>query len=129
MLNELCRSTDLMIIAVQEYWLRVDDFDKCNMVHFDYNFLAISGSLGILKGRPFGGVAFLWHKWVSGCINFIQAIPNGRCLVFQLNLGQKYILLFILYLPCYEDSAEYCAEIAFYVGFVENILNTVPYQM
>ena len=72
---------------------------------------------------------FLWHKSVNRCINFIQADPNGRCLVFKLNLGQRYILLFNLYLPCNENSAEYRAEIAFYVGFIENILNTVPFQM
>ena len=49
-------------------------------------------------------------------------------LVFKLNLGQKSILLFNLYLPCYENSAEYRADIAFYVGFIENILNTVPFS-
>ena len=64
---------------------------------------------------------FLWHKPVNGCINFIQADPNGRCLVFKLNLGQKSILLFNLYLPCN-------AEFAFYVGFIESILNTVPFS-
>ena len=40
----------------------------------------------------------------------------------------KSILLFNLYLPCYENSAEYRAKIAFYVGFIENILNTVPFS-
>ena len=65
---------------------------------------------------------------MNGCINFIQADPNGRCLVFKLNLGQNSILLFNLYLPCIENSAKYRAEIAFYVGFIENILNTVPFS-
>ena len=95
MLNELCCNNDLTIIAVQEHWLHADDFDKFNLVHSDYNFHAISSicsaaSVSILKGRPFGGVTFLWHKSVNGCINFIQADPNGRCLVFKLNLGQNY---------------------------------------
>ena len=64
MLNELCYNNDLKtIIAVQEHWLRADDLDKCNLVHSNYNFHAISSmcsaaSVGILKGRPFGGVAF-----------------------------------------------------------------------
>ena len=118
MLNELCCNNDLTIIAVQEHWLRAADLDKFNLVHSEYNFHAISSmcsaaSVDILKGKPFSGVAFLWHKSVNGCINFIQADPNGRSLVFKLSLGQKSILLFNLYLPCYENSAEYRTEIAF----------------
>ena len=63
MLNELCCNNDLTIIAVQEHWLRADDLDKFNLVQSDYNCHAISSmcsaaSVGILKGRPFGGVAF-----------------------------------------------------------------------
>ena len=30
-------------------------------------------------------------------------------------------------MPCYEASAEYLAEIAFYVGFIENVLSTVTF--
>ena len=55
-------NNDLTIIAVQEHWLRPDDLDKFNLVHSDYNFHAISSmcsavAVGILKDRPFGGVA------------------------------------------------------------------------
>ena len=62
-LNELCCSDDLTIIAVQENWLHADDLDKFNPVNSEYNFHALSSmcsavSVGILKGRPFGGVAF-----------------------------------------------------------------------
>ena len=76
MLNELCCNNDFTIIAVQEHWLRADDLDKFNLVRSDYNFHAISSMcsaacVGILKGRPFGGVAFLWHKSVNGCIKLI----------------------------------------------------------
>ena len=65
---------------------------------------------------------------MNGCINFIQADPHGRRLVFKLNLGQKSTLLFNLYMRCNENSDEYRAEIAFYVCFIENILNTVPFS-
>ena len=63
MLNELCCNNDLTIIAAQEHWIRADDLDKCNLVHSDFNCHAISSmcsaaSVGILKGRPFGEVAF-----------------------------------------------------------------------
>ena len=63
MLSELCYNNDLTIVAVQEHWLRVDDLDKFNLVHSNNNFHTISSmcsaaSVGILKGRPFGEVAF-----------------------------------------------------------------------
>ena len=111
MSNELCCNNDLKIIAVQEHWLRADHLKKINLFHADYNFHDISSmcsaaSLDILKERPFGGVAFLWHKSVNGCINFIHADPNGYCLVFKLNLSEKSILLFNLYLSCYENSEQ-----------------------
>ena len=110
MLNELCCNNDLMIIAVQEHWLHVDDLDKFNLVHFDYNVHAISSmcsavSVGILKGRPFDGIPFLMHKSMNGCINFIQAHPNGRCIVFKLNPGQTLF---------------------FYFTFICSVMRTVP---
>jgi hypothetical protein len=34
----------------------------------------------------------------------------------------------VLHLPCFESSAEYRAEISFYIGFIENMLNTESYS-
>ena len=91
MLTELCDKFKVSINAVQEHWLRSDNLDKFNHVHSDYNFFAISSmciaaSEGILKGRPFGGVAFLWHKSLNRCFKFVQSYPNGRCLVSLSNV-------------------------------------------
>ena len=63
MLTEFCDKFKVSIIAVQEHWLRSDNLDIFNLVHSDYNFFVISSmgiaaSVGILKGRPFGDVAF-----------------------------------------------------------------------
>ena len=90
--------------------------------------MSIAASEGILKGRPFDGVAFLWYKSLNRCFKFVQSDPNGRCLLFTLKCDHKSILIFNLYFPCYEASAEYRAEIAFYVGFIENVLSTVTFS-
>ena len=87
----------------------------------------IAASECILKGRPSRGVAILWHKSLNRCFKFVQSDPNGRCLVSTLKCDHKSMLIFNLYLPCYDASAEYRAEIAFYVGFIENALYTVTF--
>lgn len=52
-----------MLAGLREHWLREDEFDKLALVHSNFNFFAASGmkqaaAHAILKGRPFGGVAF-----------------------------------------------------------------------
>ena len=90
--------------------------------------MCIAASEGILKGRPSRGVAFLWHKSLNRCFKFVQSDPNERCLVFTLKSDHKSMLIFNLYLPCYEASAEYRPEIAFYVDFIDNVLSTVTFR-
>ena len=78
MLNDLCGF--YMLAAVQEHWVKKDEFDELALVH-NYFFFAASGmkqaaAKAILKGRPFGGVAFLWHKSLNGVIATLSARPN-----------------------------------------------------
>ena len=80
---------------------------------------------GILRGRSFGGVGFLWHKCFNRNIHVLKSDPCGRCLAIKLNIESKAILLFNLYLPCFDSSADYRSELTFYLGFIEDILETV----
>ena len=84
-------------------------------------------SNGILRGRPFGGVGFLWHKCLNINMQVLKSDPYGRCLVTQLNIQSKAILLFNLYLPCFESSADYRSELTFYLGFIEDIMESVSH--
>ena len=70
------------------------------ILFFAISSIGIAASEGILKGSPFGGVAFLWHKSLNRYFKFVQSDPNGRCLVFTLKCDHKSILIFNLYLPC-----------------------------
>ena len=61
-LNDLCDSH--MVAGIQEHWLREDELDKLALINSDFNFFAAFGmkqaaANAMLKGRPFGGVAFL----------------------------------------------------------------------
>ena len=71
-------------------------------------------SYGILNGRPFGGVGFLWYKSFDRNIQVLSNDPAGRCLVIKLNINLRSILLFNVYFPCFELGAEYRSEITYY---------------
>ena len=59
----LCPKYD--VIALQETWLLPHETDMCNTLHKDYCSFATSAvdvERGVLRGRPYGGLAWLWPK-------------------------------------------------------------------
>lgn len=128
LLHDLCN--DNCVISIQEHWLRPDELNKLALVHSDFNFSAVSGmnnavSAGVLSGRPFGGVGFLWNKRLNNQMSFIKGDPEGRCLVYKLNVRNRSILLINVYLPCCDNSIEYKNEINFYAAFIVDVLELV----
>jgi len=131
MLHELCDSYS--VIGVQEHWLRPDELDKLSVINCDFHSAAVSGmknsvSSGLLTGRPFGGVGFLWHRSLSGCIEVVNRDPEGRCCALVLKLMNRTILFINVYLPCFDGSANYKSEMHFYGGYIANILESVNYS-
>ena len=49
-------------------------------------------------------------------IQVLKSGPCGRCLVIQLNIESRAILLINLYMPCFETSADYRSELTFHLG-------------
>ena len=80
-------------------------------------------SLGIIKVRPFGGVAFMWHKSVADFIKIVKYDADGRCLAASLQCDSRLILFINIYLPCNDKSAEYRSTVSDCVGFIDNLLN------
>ena len=116
------------IIAVQEHWLRSDDLKKFTSINEDFNFHAISSmdkalSLGLLRGRPFGGVGFLYHKSLQSCFKVLGHDNSNRCLAAKLSLPNKNIVLFNVYFPCVDYTMEYRDEICAISSFIENVMN------
>jgi len=131
MLSELCGTNS--IIAIQEHWLRPDELDKLSIVNSEFNFVACSGmaaavSNSIVFGRPFGGVGFLWHKSLNCHMSFVKCDSEGRCCVFKLELRDTTLLLFNVYLPCSDNSADYKSEISFYAGFISDVLESIKHD-
>ena len=131
MLRSLC--ADHNIIAVQEFWLRSDQLSKFDLIHKDFNFHAVSGmtaslSRGLLKGRPFGGVGFLWHNSISQYIKFVSADQSGRCIAISFKYNGKTVLLFNVYLPCFSDTLEYRDELNVLIAFMKDVLYRNAYD-
>ena len=120
-LNELCNPYDL--IAVQEHWLRKDNMSNLALVNSKYAHYGVSGmveaaSSGLLRGRPFGGVAFLWNPAAVKKVSVVGAGPAGRCAAIKLVVDKYVILAINVYLPCYEDSLEYSHNLHIYFIFI-----------
>lgn len=61
--RHLCRMSH--IVALQEHWLLPHDIDFLSSIDDDFAYTGVSAvdtSAGILRGRPYGGVAILWRK-------------------------------------------------------------------
>ena len=79
MLMELCQSCNL--IFVQEHWLLPSDLERLTAV--DCRFTSVSSSAmedtigrGILRGRPFGGVAILVENSLMHCLNILVKLDR-----------------------------------------------------
>ena len=114
-LAELCNSHH--IIAIQEHWLSNHNLDKLNSMNNNFNVFGVSGmnsmlSFSLLRGRPFGGVAFLWHKCLASHISYVCADVEGRCTATRLNINCRVIILFAVYFPCLSTKASYKTDLS-----------------
>src|SRR2546425_913272 len=81
MIADLCNTHK--IIALQEHWLRPDGLDKLSLINKDFSFFASSGmekslSMSLLRGRPFGGVGFLFHNSLNNCLQLIGCDSSNQ---------------------------------------------------
>ena len=56
------------ILCLQETWLLKCNLKKLSEIHPDYmfhGFSAMDSDKNIISGRPYGGVALLWHKSIG----------------------------------------------------------------
>ena len=118
MLVELCNSHH--IIAIQEHWLSNHNLDKLNSIKNTFNVFCVSGmnsslSFGLLRGRPFGGVAFVWHKYLAWHIYYVDSDGEGRCTAIRLTINCRVIILFAnfaVYFPCLSSKDSYQTDLS-----------------
>ena len=71
---------------------------------------------GIIRGRPYEGVAFLWRNPWNRYIQVLNGDNSGRSLAIKVQCSTKSIVIFNINFSCFESSSEYRAEISFILG-------------
>ena len=116
-LNDLLASSDICVIL--EHHLpdnHLHKLDELN-VHFD-KFARSNKSLTDSSSsdkKGYGGIAIMWNKGYSHCIEPMKTMGNDRIIVIELSpCGKQKIYIIAVYLPqrrCYIDSFNACVEV------------------
>ena len=101
MLIFLCYKYKSSIILCQEHWQTPDQLQNFNCFNSDYNIYSVSSmgnilNKGILRGRPYGGLAILVNKALCNMFNDITVVA---CADRYFILSLDNLLLINVYLP------------------------------
>lgn len=102
--RSLCQTAD--IIALQETWLLPHDVPFLGSIDSEFEYTgksAVDTGGGILRGRPYGGVALLWRKSLFKSVSVIKC-ESARISAIKIVLSNRVLLVFSVYMPT--DSAE-----------------------
>ncbi|XP_045499418.1 uncharacterized protein LOC123697044 [Colias croceus] len=97
--RQLCRSAD--VVALQETWLMPHDLGFLAAIDDDFactGTSAVDTSAGVLRGRPYGGVALLWRKVAFPTVTVVKC-NSVRLAAIKIELSDRSILIFSVYMP------------------------------
>ena len=122
---ELCSSHD--VILLQETWLL--DFELPLLATLNSQFYAsgvssMNSSSRLWSGRPFGGLAVLWHKRIGSVCNIVKYDDDPRLLGINININGNDVLILNVYLPC--DNAENENDFICYLAKISSIVTSHP---
>ena len=72
------------------------------------------------KGRPFCGIAILWHTSISLMCNILP-FDDPRLMGIEVNCDAKKILLLNVYLPY--DNGDNCDDYMYYLAMINSVTN------
>lgn len=107
-IRSLCETAD--IVALQETWLLPHDTAYIGRIHPDFDYCsksAVDTGEGLLKGRPFGGVAIMWRKSLFTSVSIVQC-NSVRLAAIKAIVNNRTFLFFTVYMPC--DSSDNLIE-------------------
>ena len=89
------------ILLVQETWALKNQVGRLNKYFDDYNSYGVSGICDdvLLKGRPYGGVSFLYKKSISPYVEVCELNSKRACCI-RLSASIGHIYIFNVYMPC-----------------------------
>ncbi len=97
-INKLLQNADFLFL--QEHWLHNNDLScLCNIgINLSFHGCSAMNDNVVLQGRPFGGVAILWHNKFNYMVTPCKQFSN-RCCAIKLNLGGMSCVLACVYFP------------------------------
>ena len=107
-MNKLCNVHD--IVLLQEHWLIPNDLHLLNSAHPDFlscGQSAVDLSSNILVGRPHGGTAILYRKYLA---DRVQVLNTGESSITGLIINSSIgpLLILNVYMPTnYNDAANF----------------------
>ena len=133
-----CNDDSFSVLAIQEHWLKPTHrkhmgTNSLKVLHPKFDAYATSGMASqidqrILKGRPYGGTGFLFHKSLSKCIRAKVNEKHDRVSVMELSTVTENILLISAYMPYYntDNNPEQLLEYRSTLAFIENLMANNP---
>lgn len=100
----LCDQAD--IVCLQETWLLPYEISFLGEIHDEFGFTgssAVDLSSGILRGRPYGGVAILWRKSLFPAVSVVQS-DSDRIVAIRVSTSERSFVVCSIYMPT--DSAD-----------------------
>ena len=98
-LDKLLQSSDFLFL--QEHWLHTDDIPS--LANFSSSSIFVHGCSGmqdgvLLNGRPYGGVAIVWHSRLNHTVSIYNHFST-RCCAVYVTLGRFKFALICVYFP------------------------------
>ncbi|XP_060801616.1 uncharacterized protein LOC132902036 [Amyelois transitella] len=103
-IRELCKTADL--VALQETWLLPHDISYLGTIDTEFAYCgksAVDTSAGILRGRPYGGLAILWRKSVFANVSIVEC-ASERIMAIKILINSQQFLVFSVYMPTVSDD-------------------------
>src|SRR5437867_2339720 len=115
------------IVCIQEHWLSRKDLSKLTDLSNDFEVIAsfaVDSALdsGILRGRPYGGLAIFIRVSLKAKIKYI--CKSDRLLVIQIN----DLLLCNVYMPC-DDSEMFSSILGSISDYIANRNDNVDHYI
>ena len=125
-MDELLLKCD--ITCLQEFMITKQECVLLNSSHADcysYGVSLLGASLGVITGRPYGGVGFIWKKHLDANVSIIECEYDWLCVIKISNSKKEYFLLNV-YLPkeCADNRDDYSDCLTKLNVVVENINGT-----
>ena len=98
-IRELCDMYD--VIALQETWLQDYDLNQLSLIDNRFYAKGISAmdtSTGVMRGRPYGGLAILWKKSLGSACKPIVYDSETRIMGLEVSSQEAQYLFLNVYL-------------------------------